>query len=483
MTAVVKEKITSVETAGFVHDNLASYGRKTVEDRAVPDFRDGLKPVHRRALWAAYKMNLSTFTKSAKLVSETMGNYHPHGDQAIYGAVVSMVNWPTPVFTGQGNFGNLIDDDPAAAMRYTELKLNEFAKKIILDPEYIECVPMHANYDSTATQPLYLPALLPMILMTADQGIAVGVSVKYPSFSAKSIAKIVTRGLRGQKITPKLCAKLLELDSVYGGEGQFDENGYVTMFESAKPRVEFQPTWSVDAAKRTLTITSSCPGLEHLLPSAMEKMAMDPSVQSMQNRSGDNVEYLITFKASVAAGEVKKLAEQFVKKYLKRGVTYSIAGTERSIDDPNSDEPPAEFFFASVVDLLTRWIEWRIRLEKDMLTIRITKLRAQLHRTKIMILAAQHFVELAKEIGRKSDVALNVRVAKLMVRVAKLDDFTVADADMILSMQIRSLANLEREALEKKKSEIIKAITANKQRRAIPHESAAAATQALTQIL
>ena len=477
MTAVQKEKITSVETAGFVHDNLASYGRKTVEDRAVPDFRDGLKPVHRRALWAAHKMNLNSLTKSSKLVAETMGNYHPHGDQAIYGAVVSMVNWPTPVFKGQGNFGNLIDDDPPAAMRYTELKLNEFAKKIILDPEYIECVPMHSTYDGTAMQPLYLPALLPMILMTADQGIAVGVSVKYPSFSAKSIAKIVMRGLRGQKITPKLCAKILELDSVYGGEPQFGETEYIDMFSTAKPRVEFEPAWTAAGQNgRGFTVRSSCPGLEHLLPNAMEKLAMDPSVQSMQNRSGDSVEYVVTFKASVPQSEVKALSEKLVKKFLKRGVTYSIAGTERSIDDPNSDEPPAEFFFASVCELLTRWIEWRIRLEKDMLTIRIMKLRAQLHRTKIMMLAAEQVVALAKELQRKAEAPLNVRVAKLL-------KITVTDADMILSLSIRSLANLEHQALAKKKSEIIKSITANKQQRAVPHEAAAAATQSLIQIL
>lgn len=476
MTAVVKEKIQHVETAGFVHENLASYGRKTVEDRAVPDFRDGLKPVHRRALWAAHKMGLTQLTKSAKLVGETLGNYHPHSDQSIYGAVVSMVNWPSPVFIGQGNFGNLIDDDPPASMRYTELKLNEFAKKIILDPEYIECVPMHANYDGTAIQPLYLPALLPMILMTADQGIAVGVSVKYPSFSAKSIAKLVTRGLRGQKITPKLCAKMLELESVYGGAPQFSETEYADMFSTSKPRVEFAPTWKLDAAKRTLTVTSSCPGLEHLLPSAMEKLAMDPNVQSMQNRSGDTVEYVVTFKASVNHADVVTLTDKLVKKFLNRGVTYSIAGTERSIDDPNSDEPPAEFFFASIVELLDRWIKWRIALEKDMLTRRIDKLRAQLHRTKIMMLAAESFVALSKEISRKSDKPLNARIAKLL-------SVTVEDADMILSMQLRSLANLEYQALQKKKSEIIAAIKDNKAKRAIPHESAAVATQSLAQVL
>lgn len=474
-----KEKIVEETAPEFVLQNLKSYGHMTVENRVVPDFRDGLKPVHRRILWAAHKMGIhNNFVKAVRVVADTMGSYHPHGDLAVYNSLVSMVNWPTPTFEGQGNWGDVVNDNPPAAMRYTECRLHKNAVNLILNREYIECVPMHANYDGTETQPLYLPALVPMIFLAADFGIAVGLSVRYPSFSLSSMLKLVETALRkGKKLTPKYCAKVLELDNGYrGGECTSSEEEYISMFKTSKSRITFQPTWDCSPKDRSFNIRSSAPMLD--LESAMSKIEANANVMSVQNLSAKGeVHWQIVFKKTINQTEVKELATKLVEKYLVRAVTYSIAGTERRVEDPLSDETESDFFFASPIEMLTRWLDWRVWIEKEMLTRRLAKLRADLHRTNVIIHAAKNIVLLAKEISKvKQTKPLDVRVAKVL-------KITVDDANIILSMTVRSLSNLELKGLEEKRIEIIRRIKETKSKKAQPAISAADATRGLAKTL
>ena len=154
------------------------YAMSVIVARALPDVRDGLKPVHRRILYAmkeeGYDWN-RPYHKSARVVGDVMGKYHPHGDQAIYDAMVRMAqdfSMRLPLVDGQGNFGSM-DGDPPAAMRYTEVRLTRAAHEILDDIER-DTVDFQANYDESSREPVVLPAKFPNLLVNGAGGIAVG---------------------------------------------------------------------------------------------------------------------------------------------------------------------------------------------------------------------------------------------------------------------------------------------------------------------
>jgi DNA gyrase subunit A len=161
------------------------YAMSVIVSRALPDVRDGLKPVHRRILWAmkegGYDSN-KAFKKSARIVGEVMGNYHPHGDSPIYEAMVRMAqdfSMRLQLIDGQGNFGSM-DDDPPAAMRYTEARLSRAAEALLEDIDK-ETVDFQPNYDESQREPLVLPARFPNLLVNGAQGIAVGMATNIPT--------------------------------------------------------------------------------------------------------------------------------------------------------------------------------------------------------------------------------------------------------------------------------------------------------------
>ena len=160
------------------------YAMSVIVSRALPDVRDGLKPVHRRILFAMHQMSLthsSKYKKSATVVGEVMGKLHPHGDVPIYDSLVRMAQdfaMRYPLIDGQGNFGSM-DGDPPAAMRYTEARMAAITAEMLLDMEK-ETVDYIPNFDSTMQEPVFLPSLLPNLLLMGSEGIAVGMATKIP---------------------------------------------------------------------------------------------------------------------------------------------------------------------------------------------------------------------------------------------------------------------------------------------------------------
>ncbi len=160
------------------------YAMSVIVSRALPDVRDGFKPVHRRILYAMGEMGLSatsSYRKCAAIVGEVMGKYHPHGDQALYDALVRLAqdfSMRYPLVDGQGNFGS-VDGDSAAAMRYTEARLTAIAGEMLADIDK-ETVDFVDNYDGTQKQPSVLPAKLPNLLVNGSSGIAVGMATNIP---------------------------------------------------------------------------------------------------------------------------------------------------------------------------------------------------------------------------------------------------------------------------------------------------------------
>ncbi len=180
----VRQNIQNTEIVTEMKRAYLDYAMSVIVSRALPDVRDGLKPVHRRILYAMHKLGLSSsakFSKSATVVGEVLGKYHPHGDAPVYEAVARMAqefSMRYPLVKGQGNFGS-IDGDPPAAMRYTEVKLAKIAEEMLVDLEK-DTVDWMDNFDGRLQEPVYLPAKLPNLLLMGAEGIAVGMATKIP---------------------------------------------------------------------------------------------------------------------------------------------------------------------------------------------------------------------------------------------------------------------------------------------------------------
>src|SRR5437016_6838056 len=174
-----------------LEERYLAYALSTIMHRALPDARDGLKPVHRRILYGMRLLRLdpgTTLKKSAKIVGDVMGNFHPHGDQAIYDALVRLAqdfSSRFPLVDGQGNFGS-IDGDPPAAMRYTEARMASYAEALLedIDKETVDFVP---NYDEEREEPSYLPSKVPNLLVNGSNGIAVGMATNMPPHNLNEV--------------------------------------------------------------------------------------------------------------------------------------------------------------------------------------------------------------------------------------------------------------------------------------------------------
>jgi len=186
-----KGEVEEVALREALEERYLAYALSTIMNRALPDARDGLKPVHRRILYGMRLLRLDpgqAFKKSAKVVGDVMGNFHPHGDQAIYDALVRLAQGFAqryPLVDGQGNFGN-VDGDNAAAMRYTEARLTEVAR-LLIDGIDEDAVDFRATYDGTNHEPVVLPAAFPNLLANGSQGIAVGMATSIPPHNAAEL--------------------------------------------------------------------------------------------------------------------------------------------------------------------------------------------------------------------------------------------------------------------------------------------------------
>ncbi|MBI2009977.1 MAG: DNA gyrase subunit A [Candidatus Chisholmbacteria bacterium] len=198
-------RITPTSITHEMQKSYLDYAMSVIVQRALPDVRDGLKPVHRRILYAMKELNLShtsAYKKSARIVGEVLGKYHPHGDQAVYDALVRLAqefSMRYPLIDGQGNFGS-VDGDSAAAMRYTEARLAKITQELLWDLEK-DTVPFIDNFDGSYTEPAVLPAKLPNLLLMGSDGIAVGMATKIPPHNLGEVVASLNVIIKKARIT------------------------------------------------------------------------------------------------------------------------------------------------------------------------------------------------------------------------------------------------------------------------------------------
>src|SRR3989339_679576 len=197
--------VISVDISKEMKESFIDYAMSVITDRALPDVRDGLKPVHRRILYAMNEMGLTSsarFRKSAAVVGDVLGKYHPHGDVAVYDSMVGMAqefSYRYPFVLGQGNFGS-IDGDGAAAMRYTEAKMSKISSDLLRDLEK-ETVDFRSNYDQTRKEPTVLPSSIPALLLNGTLGIAVGMATNIPPHNLAEVIDAVNHLIENEDST------------------------------------------------------------------------------------------------------------------------------------------------------------------------------------------------------------------------------------------------------------------------------------------
>jgi len=200
-----RENVISVDIGVEMKESYLAYAMSVITARALPDVRDGLKPVHRRILFAMHEMGLtfsSRFRKSATVVGDVLGKYHPHGDTAVYDSMVGMAqefSYRYPLILGQGNFGS-IDGDNAAAMRYTEAKMTKISAELLRDLEK-DTVAFRSNYDQTRQEPVVFPSAVPALLLNGTLGIAVGMATNIPPHNLAEVLEATEHLIQNEDAT------------------------------------------------------------------------------------------------------------------------------------------------------------------------------------------------------------------------------------------------------------------------------------------
>lgn len=218
------------------------YAMSVILGRAMPDVRDGLKPVHRRILFAMHELGLAPggqFRKSARVVGEVLGKYHPHGDTAVYDALVRMAqpfSMSIPLINGHGNFGST-DGDPAAAMRYTECKLAHMTKDVFLADMGKDTVAYAPNFDGSESEPRVLPARVPNLLINGSSGIAVGMATNVPPHNLGEVVKALTAMIRDPNITDEQLLSLIPAPDFPTGGQILGTDGARDMYKHGRGRI------------------------------------------------------------------------------------------------------------------------------------------------------------------------------------------------------------------------------------------------------
>lgn len=255
MVKEIQERIDSQQLSEALSTRYLSYAVSTIVSRALPDVRDGLKPVHRRILYSMLRQKLSpaaAFRKCATVVGDVLGHYHPHGDSSVYDAMVRLAqdfSVRYPLIDGQGNFGN-IDGDPQAAYRYTESKMTD-AAMLIMDGIDEDSVDMMPNFDGTTTEPVVMPGAFPNLLANGGMGIAVGMATNIPTHNVAEVCDALTLMVdKPDSTTAQIMRKMVGPDFPTGGVIIDDFDTIVKNYETGRGAFRVRARYTVEELDR-----------------------------------------------------------------------------------------------------------------------------------------------------------------------------------------------------------------------------------------
>ncbi len=440
------ETIETVSIAEQVRDRFLTYAMSVVTGRALPDVRDGLKPVQRRILFAMYNdLNLTVDRKSlkcAKIVGEVMGNYHPHGDGALYEALVRMTqNWilRVPLVLGQGNFGS-VDGDPPAAYRYTEAKLTRPAELLLseLDSETIDKT---KSYDGTREEPTVLPAQFPNLLVNGTAGIAVGMATQIPPHNLAEVLKACILLIEEPDSTvATLLDRVKGPDFPLGGKIVTDRTTLRKIYEEGRGTIKVQGEWKeekLDRDRKQIVITSIPYGvnkgeLENVIGGIIESRKV-PQLTGQSNESNDKEGLRLVLE--VKPGTDPNLVMAYLYKHTELQKTYSYNMTALVPNDDGTRLVPQDGL--SLKDLLRHFLDFRFTTVKRRFEYQLRQLRKRIHILEgfaIIFNALDQAIKIIRNSNGKPDAAEKLK------STFKLDDEQVT---AILDSQLYKIAQME----------------------------------------
>lgn len=437
---VIEETLRS-----FGKRNMLTYSEAVNLDRAVPDLFDGLKPVHRRILWAASHFPPFQLVKAARCVGDVIGKYHPHGDNSVYSAMVTLVHSPTPTVYGEGNWGSLIDS--AAAYRYTNSRLTNYGLSFF-DPFYInkEVTSFVSNFDDTEVEPVTLPAQLPNVLLNGGEGIGVAITTYIPTFTPESMIEILTRLLKKEKLTTKDFASTLKFAHKYGGRlvsSKENKKAWLNLFSSVESNVKFESDLDVDEDRKRIIISDWAPGTSgSFIEKFIAKVRAMPEVARCDNSKG-SLEYTIDCRKDYNLTQFQKLVER-VRSATVQSCAFKINVTQREasvVDGVTSYT--TKFLSLTVPELIVQWLKMRIELELKSLTFRIKKQQEAIDYSKLLIYACDHLDAGFKALKSKDPIQTLMKLLKI----------TEEQSTILVNLKFIQWSRLDQEKLKLKLKE------------------------------
>ncbi|MDR3113355.1 MAG: DNA gyrase subunit A [Endomicrobium sp.] len=448
---VVEANIAPRNIEDEMKNSYIDYAMSVIVGRALPDVRDGLKPVHRRILYAMKEMGLkhnTAYKKSARVVGDVLGKYHPHGDSAVYESMVRMAQeWSLryPLVDGQGNFGS-IDGDSAAAMRYTEARMEAISDEMLadLDKNTVDFIP---NYDGSLKEPLIVPTKLPGLLVNGSQGIAVGMATNIPTHNLSEVCDALASLIDDPELPISEISKYIKGPDFPTGAIILGKGGIKDYFETGRGSIKIRAKAEIEQSKngRETIIVNEIPyqvNKANLIISIAE-LVKDKKIDGISDirdeSDRDGIRIVIEIKRDANAQVVLNQLYKHTALQSSFGVIMLALANNR---------PKV----MNIKEVLTHHIEHRKIVITRRTKFDLQKAEARAHILEGLKIAVDN-IDAVVKIIRNADDKDDAR--RQLMEKFKL---TKIQSEAILEMRLHQLTGLEREELDKEYLEIIKTI-------------------------
>ena len=441
------QDIASVDIEDSIKNSYLDYSMSVIVGRALPDARDGLKPVHRRILYAMDNLGVgsrSAYMKSARIVGEVIGKYHPHGDTAVYDALVRMAqkfSMRYPVVDGQGNFGS-IDGDSAAAMRYTEARMTMLTEELLkdIDKDTVDFVP---NYDDREVEPDVLPSRVPNLLLNGSSGIAVGMATNIPPHSLDELIDGLLLLLENKEATLEEVMEFIKGPDFPTGGIIFGKKGIIEAYRTgrgrvklrAKTHIEKKPNKDVIVIDELPYQTNKARLIEQIAELVKDKQ-IDGISEVRDESDKDGIRVVIELKRDA-------MSDIVLNNLFKSTTMESTFGV---IMLAINNKEPKVF---NLIELLKLFLNHRKTVIIRRTIFELEKARARAHILEGLKIALDNIDEVIELIRNSTDTAV--------AREGLMSKFNLSElqANAILDMRLSKLTGLEREKLEAELAELM----------------------------
>ena len=427
-----------------------NYSMSVIVSRALPDVRDGLKPVHRRVLFGMYELGLYSnrpTKKSARIVGEVLGKYHPHGDSSVYDAMVRLAQpWSMryPLVEGQGNFGS-IDGDSPAAMRYTEARLSKLAEEMLADLEK-DTVDFQNNFDDSLREPMVLPSKIPNLLLNGSSGIAVGMATNMPPHNLGEVVDGIIAYIDNRDITVEELMNYIKGPDFPTGGLIYGIDGVIEAYKTGRGRVVIRGEAEfVENNNKSQIIISSIPyqvnksDLVQKIADLVESKKIDGITDIRDESDRDGIRVVIDLRRDANANVILNS----LYKFSPLQSSFSINNIALVNGKPET---------LNLIQLIHYYVEHRheVIIRRSKYELNEAEKRAHILQG---LLKALDFIDEVIAIIRASET-VDIAKANLMERF----DFSDIQAAAIVDMRLRTLTGLERDKLESEYDELMKKI-------------------------